>query len=311
MTLSSLRQLQYAVAVADQLSFRRAAETCHVSQPGLSAQVQELEQQLGVALFERSRRQVLVTEVGRRVVARARTILAEVEALERDAQQQDLPLSGTLRLGVIPTVAPYVLPDALVRLRADYPHCRLLLREAQTADVVEAVRLGKLDLALLALDVDIGGLHALPVYEEPFWLVVPEGHPLAQRKRVTDADLADQAVLLLEDGHCLRDQALSVCHMAGAHEVGDFRASSLSTLVEMVASGLGVSLLPEKALPLEVRPPRPLCAIPFKKPGHHRRIGLVWRAQSPRVSDYQLLAGLIRDTAQSGKRSAGAPSRAR
>lgn len=197
----SIRQLEYLVAVADHLNFRRAAEATHVSQPGLSAQIQQLEQTLGVKLFERDRRRVVPTDAGREAAARARHILGRVDELAESARGHRHPLTGKLRLGVIPSVAPYLLPSVLPGVREQHPELRLLLREDTTERIVDALQEGQLDVVLLALEAPLGDVHVHPLFEDPFVLAAPDGHPLARRKRVRESDLESEQVLLLEDGH--------------------------------------------------------------------------------------------------------------
>jgi LysR family hydrogen peroxide-inducible transcriptional activator len=290
--LPSLRQLEYAVAVADRRSFNAAARACHVTQPGLSAQVRQLEETLGVALFERSRRRVLVTPAGEDVVRRARAILAEAADLEEAARRRARPFVGLLRLGVIPTVAPYLLPRVLPAVRRAHPELRLRLDEGQTAALVESAWQGELDLVLVALEADLGGLATLALFRDPFVAAFPSGHPLARRKAIREADLGRAEILLLSDGHCLRDQVLGVCEAAGAAELGDVRASSLPTLVQMVAGGEGTTLLPRLALPVEGRTPD-LAIVPFRAPAPARTIGLAWRPSSPRADEFRALGALL------------------
>lgn len=286
----SIRQLEYVVAVAELLHFGRAARRCAVTQPALSAQIQQIEALLGVQLFERSRRGVLVTQAGRRVVEQARDVLARVDRLVGEAGQAGRPLCGVLGLGVIPTVAPYFLPPLLPGVRHRYPELRLMLREEQTARLVAELRGGTLDLILVALPTQEAGLVELPLFEEPFWLVAPTGHALLRgRGPLSEELLEGHEVLLLEDGHCLRDQALSICQRAGAHEAGGLQATSLTTLSQMVANGLGVSLLPERALAQEVTPERGLAARPFRAPPPRRSVGLAWRQGAAREAEYRLL----------------------
>jgi LysR family hydrogen peroxide-inducible transcriptional activator len=307
MSQPSLRQLEYVVALAETLSFRRAAEACHVSQPALSAQVQQLEEQLGVTLFERDRRRVLLTGPGRELVGRARTILGLVAEVVRSARADDDPLSGTLRLGVIPTVAPYVLPRAIASAHREHPRLRILLREEQTARLVDLLAAGSLDVLLLALQADLGSSEARPLFEDPFRLVVPDDHRLARRRRVRHADLDGEQVLLLDDGHCLREQVLPLCREAGARELGNFRASSLGTLVQMVATGLGITLVPELALATEPLAELGLVAVPFARPVPSRTIGLAWRPTSTRKPALELLAGhLAPPAARAARRHAAA-----
>lgn len=290
----SLRQLQYAVAVADTRNFRRAAELCHVSQPALSTQIRELEERLGVHLFERNRQRVIVTEIGREFILRAREILTAVEELTEAARERAKPLTGVLRMGVIPTIAPYLLPRVLPRVREAYPRLRLLLVEDQTAKLVDRLGRGELDILLLALEADLGDVETIPLFRDPFVVAAPRGHPFLTRKTVREGDLSDQEVLLLDDGHCLRDQALSVCKMGGAKELGDFRASSLNTLTQMVAHGIGLTLLPALALEGEAPPRGPVEIRPFAEPAPYRTVGFAWRKRSPRMDEFQLLAPLFR-----------------
>src|SRR6185312_12462726 len=219
----SLRQLEYAVAVADALGFHKAAAKCHVSQPSLSAQVKQLEGVLGVALFERDKRRVLVTGAGEALVARARRVLVEVEDLAAAAERLRDPFAGTMRIGVIPTIAPYLLPDVTPGLAKKWPKLKLVFREEKTADVVRDLAEGRLDAGLVALEADLGDLAHETVAKDPFVVAMPKGHPLAKKGRVGVADLDREDVLLLEEGHCFRSQALALCERAGARE-NEFRA---------------------------------------------------------------------------------------
>jgi LysR family hydrogen peroxide-inducible transcriptional activator len=289
----SLRQLEYLVAVADARHFGRAARACAVSQPALSAQLAVLEESLGVRLFERSRRGARPTRAGERVIERARAVLRAADELVAAAREAREPLTGPLHLGVIPTVAPYVLPRWLPEVRRRYPRLQLFLHEEQTARVLEGLAGGRLDLGLLALPAEAPGLESLPVGREPFLLAVPPAHRLARRpRRVGEEELRDETVLLLEDGHCLRDQALSVCREAGAREAEGVRASSLSTLAQMVEGGLGVTLIPASAAAVEGR--GGLALLRFRDPEPSRELGLVWRRESARGAEFERLAELLR-----------------
>ena len=289
----TLRQLEYFVAVAERLSFRAGAEACFVTQPGLSIQLKELEGQLDVQLFERSRRGVLLTPEGERLLPLAQDILTRAGEFADTARSLTRPLSATLRLGVIPTVAPYLLPKALPGIRTRYPELRILLHEDFTHRLLALLGEGKLDLLLLALETDLGDVTTLPLASDPFVVATPAGHRLAVRKRLAEADLAGEQVLLLDDGHCLRAQALKLCQTVGAGEVGDFRAGSLNTLVQMVAGGIGITLLPQLALEVECRAPSSIVIRRFRKPEPSRTIGLVWRPKSPREHEFRLLAELL------------------
>ena len=288
----SLRQLQYVVAVADTLGFRRAAERCAVSQPTLSAQVQHLEEVLGVKLFERDRRRVLVTSAGEEVVTRARRILVDTEDLLAVATRARDPFAGTFRVGVIPTVAPYFLPEVTQVLAKKYPHLRLVFREEKTEDTVRDLWAGTLDAGLVALEADLGALEHAEVLRDPFVVAMPKGHRLAKKKKIAQSDLDDQEVLLLEDGHCLRSQALALCSKAGAREM-DLRATSLATLVQMVAGSHAVTLLPDLALSVENRGEQ-LEIRPFSAPVPFRTLALVWRPRSPLADAFRRTAATLR-----------------
>ena len=294
MTISavSLRQLQYVVAVADTLGFRRAAERCAVSQPTLSTQVQQLEDVLGVKLFERDRRRVLLTSAGEEVVTRARRILVETEDLLAVATRARDPFVGTFRVGVIPTIAPYFLPEVTQVLAKKYPHLRLVFREEKTEDTVRDLWAGTLDAGLVALEADLGALEHAEVMRDPFVVAMPKGHRLAKKKKLAQSDLDDQEVLLLEDGHCLRSQALALCSKAGAHEM-DLRATSLATLVQMVAGSNAVTLLPDLALSVENRGGQ-LEIRPFSAPIPFRTLALVWRPRSPFADAFRRTASTLR-----------------
>ena len=236
---------------------------------------------------------MLPTAAGTALAEKARQVLADLRDLAEAAASFKEPLSGALRLGVIPTVAPYVLPRALREVHRRYPQLRLLLKEGRTARLLELLFDGSLDLVLLALEAELGDVETHTLFRDPFVLAVPNTHRLASRKKVSEKDLRDEDVLLLEDGHCLRDQALSICDRGGACELGDFRASSLTTLVQMVSGGVGVTLLPEVSLRAESGPERALKLIPFGARGPARTIGLVWRPSSIRKAEFQLLGETI------------------
>ena len=288
----SLRQLQYVVAVADTLGFRRAAERCAVSQPTLSTQVQHLEDVLGVKLFERDRRRVLLTSAGEEVVTRARRILVETEDLLAVATRARDPFVGTFRVGVIPTIAPYFLPEVTQVLAKKYPHLRIVFREEKTEDTVRDLWAGTLDAGLVALEAELGALEHAEVMRDPFVVAMPKGHRLAKKKKIAQRDLDDQDVLLLEDGHCLRSQALALCSKAGAHEM-DLRATSLATLVQMVAGSSAVTLLPDLALSVENRGGQ-LEIRPFSAPIPFRTLALVWRPRSPFADAFRRTASTLR-----------------
>jgi LysR family hydrogen peroxide-inducible transcriptional activator len=290
----TLRQLQYAVAVAETLSFRKAAEQCHVSQPSLSAQLAQLEAALGVRLFERDRKRVLPTEAGKELVRRARQMLIEADDLVMAAKQLGDPLVGTLRVGVIPTISPYLLPRITPALRSRYPRLTVNWVEDKTDALLRQLDFGRVDAVLIALEADIGDVEREIVARDPFVLATPPGHPLgAKHSPATTADLHGVNVLLLDDGHCFRDQALAVCSSAKAREL-EFRATSLSTLAQMVAGGGGVTLLPELAVPTEASRAG-LSVRQFAEPAPCRTIALAWRKSCPLAEALKQIAGTIRE----------------
>ncbi len=295
----SLRQLQYIVAVADVLGFHRAAEACHVSQPTLSAQVQQIESVLGVQLFERDRRRVLVTRDGAEIIARARRVLLDVDDLLAVATRVRDPFTGIFRVGVIPTIAPYLLPEITPALSKKFPALRLVFREEKTEEVVRGLADGKLDAGLVALEAELGDVASAEVLRDPFVVAMSKHHPLAKHKRISLAMLDGEAVLLLDDGHCLRAQALALCAKSGAHERDDsFRATSLATLVQMVSSGGGITLLPKLAVPVENRRAQ-LEIRPIAPPAPIRTIVLVWRPGSPLAKAFVEIAATMRAAAKS------------
>jgi LysR family hydrogen peroxide-inducible transcriptional activator len=306
----TLRQLQYVVAVADSLSFRKAAESCHVSQPSLSAQLAQMEDALGVRLFERDRRRVIVTGAGREIIERARVVLRETDDLIELARRSADPLSGTLRIGVIPTISPYLLPRLATVLRSAYPRLTILWVEDKTEVLVRSLDAGTLDAALVALEAEIGDVEREVIGSDPFVLATPLGHRLgAKTSSAKPSELKDEPVLLLDDGHCFREQALAFCSDAKAHEL-EFRATSLSTLAQMVAGGAGVTLLPELAVPTETK--RAEIAIrPFARPTPKRTIALVWRRRSPLGAALRELAATARaaygHAVRTGTRHKGRP----
>jgi len=289
----SLRQLQYVVAVADLGGFRRAAEACHVSQPSLSAQVGQAEEALGVRLFERNRRRVRVSAAGVPLVAQARAVLVAAGDLRELGRQLADPFTGTLRIGLIPTISPYLLPEIAPALTRIYPRLTIVWSEDRTGGLVRQANEGAIDAAILALEADLGPLDHAVLLRDPFLLAASPGHPLSTaRRRARVDDLQDVSVLLLDDGHCFRDQALQLCARVGAREAG-FRATSLATLVQMASAGGGVTLLPSIALPVENRRGQ-LVVRPFAPPGPGRTIALAWRRGSALAPALGRLAGSMR-----------------
>jgi LysR family transcriptional regulator, hydrogen peroxide-inducible genes activator len=292
----SIRQLECLVAVADHHSFRKAAAALGISQPALSAQVQVAEELFGVQVFERDRRSVLVTPAGEDIVGRSRIALDEIHAVSDAARRRAEPLVGPLRLGVIPTVAPYWLPALLPTVRKRFPKLELILREDQTARLLGQLAAGLIDVALLAIPVP-GDVTTAAIAQESFLLAAARDTPIVQKRgKLTEKDLEDETVLLLEDGHCLRDQALAVCKRSGAVESMEVRATSLPTLVQMVAGGMGVTLIPEAAADALVQPRGPVELAAFGKPPG-RTLGLAWRTSSARLREFRLLAEVMSETA--------------
>jgi LysR family hydrogen peroxide-inducible transcriptional activator len=291
----NLRDLRYLVALAEHKHFGRAAEASFVSQPTLSTQVKKLEDELGVALVERTPRKVLLTEVGKEIVQRAREVLNEIDQIKAIARRTLDPESGTVRLGIFPTLGPYLLPHVVPRIRERFPRLELLLVEEKTEVVLRQLREGRLDAGVLALPIHDDQLHAEFLFEEPFLLAVPENHELARRKSLKLDDLSDQSLLLLEDGHCLRDQALEVCQLAGASEKSGFRATSLETLRQMVAANVGITLLPTLAVKPPVARSENVHLLQFRGDVPSRRIAMIWRKSSAMGAFLRDLAGVLRD----------------
>ncbi len=295
MILPTLRQLQFLISLSDEGSFSRAAEACHVTQPTLSAAIKEVEALLGVQLVEREARGATMTRAGEAAVERAKRILSEAEDLVAAARQAGAPLSGPFRLGAIPTIAPFVLPNALRRLRAAYPDLKLYLREDQTARLLEALRARTLDAAIIGLPWQTPGIEAEPLHHDEFLLVAPADHALLDKPDLTPADLESADVLLLEDGHCLRDHALSICRLPAVRDGAEISATSLHTLVHMVAGGLGVSLLPRIAANSGVTAGTEAEIRAFTPPVFGRSIGVAWRAGSPRGEEARKIGEIVKD----------------
>jgi len=288
----NLRDLQYLVALAETRHFGRAALRCHVSQPTLSAQLRKLEEFLGVTLIERRPRRVGLTPAGEAVVERARRMLRDAEDIRALARASQDPLGGQLKLGLIPTLGPYLLPRVAPRITRALPKLQLMLYEFQTAPLVDRVVQGELDVAILALPADTRGLVTRSLFAEAFLVAMPEHHRLGERKRLKPADLAGEKLLLLEEGHCLRDQALEVCERAGTEEQS-FRATSLETLRQMVAAGLGITLLPRLAAEGPFASARGLTVRPFSPPAPSRDIGAAWRRSTSRGAAIAAVCDII------------------
>lgn len=288
----NLRDFHYFLAVADSLNFKRAAETCHVSQPTLSMQIKKLEMELGLTLFERTNKSVMLTDAGRRVLPEARRMIDSENAIRDIARAVRDPRAGEFRLGAFPTIASYVFPALVPAIARCFPQMQLLLIEEKTGRLLDMLRDGKIDAAILALPIDDAGLDTTPVFDDPFFLAVGREHALAARAFVTVDDLAGHKLLLLDEGHCLRDQALEVCHAHGAHEDRGFRATSLETLRLMVRSDKSaMTLIPSVAIQRDDG----LRYIPFQGTKPSRRIGLVRRKTSARAETVADMARLFAD----------------
>lgn len=295
----NLRDLHYLVALADHRHFGRAAAASFVSQPTLSTQIRKLEDELGVALVERAPRKVMLTAVGRDIADRARRVLAEVEQLKESARRTRDPEAGSVRLGIFPTLGPYLLPHVVPAIRERFPHLELLLTEEKTAIVLQQLREGKLDAGVLALPLHDDQLHVEFLFEEPFVLAVPSTHALARRTLLSLHDLAHERLLLLEDGHCLRDQALDICTLAGSGERNGFRATSLETLRQMVAANVGITLLPVLSTKPPVAHSSDIHLLRFRDSHPSRQIGMVWRRSSAMADFLLKLADIVRSLPKS------------
>ena len=290
--LPTLRQLQFLIALADNGSFSRAAEASHVTQPTLSAAIKELEAILGVLLVERGARGAVLTPAGETVLVRARTVMTEAEDLVTAAQAAGEPLTGPFKLGVIPTIAPFLLPKVLPALRQSYSELQLYLREDLTERLMDALRERRLDAALIALPYESAMIETRALASDEFLLCCPPDHPLAEVKDLNAADLKSEPMLLLEDGHCLRDHVLSACTAGRAR--ADFAATSLHTLVQMVKSGLGVTLVPRMAVDAGLIDQLDLVVKPFDPPMIGREIGIAWRRGSARADEARVIGDAIK-----------------
>jgi len=293
----TLKQLKYLSAVAEHEHFGNAARSCHVSQSALSAAVLELEDALGVPLVERNNRQVILTALGREVVERGRAILIEVEDLMGVCDASSEPFTGKMRLGVIPTIAPFILPGLLKRLRRRHPEFQLFIREDLSGRLVDALHRGELDVLLLALPYPADKVETMRLFDDEFLFACPRGHVLAGVGELRTRDLRKQDLLLLEDGHCLRDHALEACKLKNSEVSIPYQATSLNTIVQMVANGIGVTLLPRMALDSRILSGTDVRTCRFREKGVSRLIGLMWRKKTPRRAEFSLLGRFIADTA--------------
>jgi LysR family hydrogen peroxide-inducible transcriptional activator len=301
MFLPTLKQLRYLTALDEHRHFGRAAAACFVSQSTLSAGLQELETLLGASLVERNNRSVVFTALGRDIAAKARKVLSEAQELAEMAAAAKAPLSGALRLGVIPTIGPFLLPKVLPKLRRSYPDLKLYLTEDLTQRLVDELHNGALDCVLLALPVEIGEAEVLPLFDDDFEFVCRKDDPLAAKAKVSSADLEDAPLLLLADGHCLREHALDACHLGRRSSSADVAATSLHTLVEMAANGLGVTLIPDMAIQAKLLKGSELVVRPLAGGKAARKIGLIWRKTSSREKEFRLLGQAIKDAYAAAK----------
>ncbi len=285
----NLRDLTYLVAVAELKHFGKAAERCYVSQPTLSGQIKKLEEELGVTLFERTNRRVMLTSIGEEIVATAKRLLHEAETIQEIGKLAQDPLGGTFRLGAFPTLSTYLFPELVIKIKKSLPNLRLILVEEKTERLIEQLKSGKIEAALLALPISEEGLESTALFDDAFQLAVPNNHSLAKRKQITMDDISNHRLLLLEEGHCLRDQAMEVCQLTGTEEQ-DFRATGLETLRQMVRAGTGITLMPEIAIR---KGEADIHYLPFKGTPPSRTIGLVWRKTSSRMKVIEEIIDLL------------------
>jgi len=289
----NIRDLKYLVAVDETQHFGKAADRCCVSQPTLSMQLKKLEEELNVQLFERTSKQVLTTEIGKKIIEKARQVLSEIETLKQLAQMAQDPYSGQIRLGIIPTMGPYLLPKLMPEITHQYPKLSLVLYEDKTEVITEKLSQGELDAIILALPIDCENFSMETLFVENFYAAVPKTHVLAKKRALNMQDLENEQLLLLGEGHCFRDQALEACRFSGAQLKSGFQATSLETLRHMVAANVGITLLPKMmvdTLPKQ----RDIVILPFVDPVPSRQVGLLWRENSPAATAAKAITALVR-----------------
>jgi LysR family hydrogen peroxide-inducible transcriptional activator len=294
----NLRDLKYIVAVAESRHFGKAAERCFVSQPTLSGQIKKLEDELGIAIFERTNRSVEVTPVGEEIIARARQMMEQANGIEQVARAHQDPLAGPLRIGAIPTLSPYLMPLILAPLKKQLPQMKLVLSEELTDTLLKRLHEHEIDAALLATAVDEQEFETLPLFDEPFWVAYSRDHAFYEKDRIRLRDLANENLLLLAEGHCLADQAMDVCHMKERQthgELADLRASSLETLIQLVGAGYGITLVPALAMRGSWTAGSGVVAQPLVIAGASRRVTLVFRHSFPRHAALRAFAAIVRD----------------
>jgi LysR family transcriptional regulator, hydrogen peroxide-inducible genes activator len=298
LTCMNLRDLKYLIAIAQHRHFGKAAKECFVSQPTLSTQIKKLEDELGVILIERNNKQVLLTDVGEQIIAKARQILKSVDEVREIAGQYKEPDAGRITFSAIPTLAPYLLPHIVPAIQQHMPKLQIMLYELQTAVSLRKLEDGELDAALLALPIEQSSLKYEALFEEPFLAATAPHKALAKRKQLKLMDLAGEEILLLEDGHCLRDQVLDLCNKIDAHEIAGFRATSLETLRQMIASGIGTTLIPQLATLNKGWDQNSIAYIPFEEPQPSRQIVLAYRDTYHRIPILEKIASIIRGTVE-------------
>jgi LysR family hydrogen peroxide-inducible transcriptional activator len=306
--LPSFQQLRFLCALAEQCHFGRAAESCAVTQSTLSGGIKELEARLGITLFERGHRHVMLTPLGKEIATRARRLLVDAEELVGVARNAQQPLSGPLRFGVIPTVGPYLLPSLLSQLGTALPRLKLHVREAPTAVLLDKLANGELDILLVAIPYELGDVEVMEIAKDPIVVAMPRNHPLGQQKVVGCDDLAREQLLLIEDGHCLRSHSLQACRIVDPVRNEVFQATSLRTLVQMVAADLGITLMPQIAVDSELASTRNVVIRPLSPDKPFRTLVLAWRPTTSRGAEFRMLGNLIRKCLSPAKR-AFAPDR--
>jgi LysR family transcriptional regulator, hydrogen peroxide-inducible genes activator len=290
----NIRDLEYLIAVDEERHFHRAAERCFVSQPTLSGQLKKMEQELGVLLIERNNRQVSITEAGQVVLKHARTVLAEISAIKEAANYFQDPMVGDIKVGIIPTIAPYLLPIIMTQLNKHFPKLKIWLYEYQTHVLLDKLQKAELDFLILALPIEKHDFVELDIFREPFRLAVNKSQKLAKKKKINLGDIAQQELLLLEEGHCLRGHILDVCMLAGVQEQGQYHATSLETLRHMVGEGMGMTLIPELAVPAKTTKSDEVRYIEFSDPKPNRRIGMLYRKNSYREETFNNINEFIK-----------------
>ena len=304
--MPTLKQLQYLVALKEHGHFGRAADACFVTQSTLSAGIRELETLIGVTLVERTRRIVRFTALGDRIVEKAHRVLREAEELAAIAQASGLPLAGELRMSVIPTIAPFLLPTLLPRLRAERPALQLYLREETSHVALDSLRHGHADCVLLALPFPCGDVETEVLFDDPLFVAFPLDDPRDPPAQIAPEMIDGSRLPLLEDGHCLKEHALAACNRAELRTEATITGTSLHTLVQMVDNGLGLTLLPEMAIRGGILANTHIVARPIRSPNAHREIALIWRRNSPRETDFRLMAGILRNAAIRQREAAAA-----